>query len=70
MSVVRSSSWERISRWTLARLENREASLDVWLRIGIANKEALHEKEPNPKGYAGLNANAGLEVPPDHLRRL
>lgn len=61
---------EGISRWTFARLENREASLDVWLRIGITNKEAPHEKEPNQKGYAGVNANAGLEVPPDHLRRL
>ena len=43
-------------------LENREASLDVWLKIGIPEKEALHEKDPNRKGYAGLNANAGLET--------
>jgi hypothetical protein len=43
-------------------LENREASLDVWLKIGIPEKEALHETDPSPKGYAGLNANAGLET--------
>jgi hypothetical protein len=43
-------------------LENHEASLDVWLKIGIPEKEALHEKDPNPKGYDGLNANAGLET--------
>jgi len=43
-------------------LENREVSLDVWLKIRILEKEALHEKDPNPKGCAGLNANAGLET--------
>ena len=43
-------------------LENHEASLDVWLKIGIPENEALHEKDPNPKGYDGLNANAGLET--------
>ncbi|KAL9379627.1 hypothetical protein Peur_028109 [Populus x canadensis] len=43
-------------------LENREASLDIWLKIRIPKKEALHEKDPNPKGYDRLNANAGLET--------
>jgi hypothetical protein len=31
--------------------------------------EALREKDPNPEDYTGQNANAGLEAPPDHLRR-
>lgn len=39
------------------------------IKIGIPCMEALHEKDPNPEDYTGQNANAGLEAPPEHLRR-
>ena len=43
-------------------LENCEVSFDVWLKIGILEKEVLYEKDFNLKGYVGLNVNVGLEI--------